>query len=216
MAAIRSHVAVRCLLHAAELPGPEGCFVFDGGLPQYPAGIAGVLLPHEHFVRARELLASGAARVYLGEAALRDSATVQRLSSEFGGARVGVYVAARRMEASWTIDSVSNADFRFMTPSVCEPCWEILDHAGTRTATHAGWWIGEMFALGASSALVRVDLADDADLNICAGLVERFGERLWIAPQRGTQAQLERWVAEAKVRQLVLPSELFASAEQAA
>jgi len=193
-----------------------GCFVFDGGLPHYPAGIAGVVLPCERFARAAQLLASGVAKVYLGEAALRDSSVVEQLSSQFGSARVGLYVPATRMEVSWAIDSVSNADFKFMAPSACEPCWEILDHAGTRTGTHAGWWIGEMLARGASSALVQVRLADDADLNIYAGLVERFGDRLWLAPSGATRAEIEAWMREGTVRQLALPAELYADMAQAA
>ncbi len=213
---LRIDVAVRCLVRATELPGPADCFAIDDGQPHSPARIAGMILPREPLARARELLASGAAKVYLGEAALHDSSAVQRLSAEFGGARVGIYVPARRMDVSWSIDSISNADFKFMMPSVCEPCWEILDHAGARTGTHAGWWIGEMFALGASSALVQADLADDTDLNICAGLVERFGERLWIGPLGAAGGDIESWMREGTVRQLVLPAELYAGLEQAA
>ena len=193
-----------------------GCFVFDAALPRYPAGFAGVVLPCEDPDRAGELLAGGVPKVYLGAAALRDSAVVPRLAARFGSERVGVYVPAARMEVSWSIEPVSNADFKFMTPSVCEPCWEILDHAGARTGIHAGWWIGEMLARGASSALVQVRLADDTDLNIYAGLVERFGERLWLAPLGATRAEIEAWMREGTLRQLALPAELYADVEKAA
>jgi hypothetical protein len=165
-----------------------------------------LILPGEPLRRARELLAGGTAKVYLGHAALVDASAIGRLSAEFGRDRIGVYVPVKRMEVSWAIDTLSNADFKFMRPSVGEPCWEILDGCGERTGTHAAWWIGEMLAGGASSALVRVEMEDDADLNICAGLVERFGERLWLSPHDCSPAQLARLTIEGKAHQLVLPA----------
>ena len=168
------------------------------------------LLPSEPLSRARELLATVPGRIYLGHAALVDGAAVGRLAAEFGSERIGIYVPARRMEVSWAIDTLSNADFKFMRPSVCEPCWEILDGAGGRTGTHAAWWIGEMLSSGASSAFVRVEMEDDADLNICAGLVERFGERVWLSPHGCSDEQLARWAVEGKARQLALAADELA------
>jgi hypothetical protein len=135
-----------------------------------------------------------------------DSGAIGRLAAEYGSKRIGIYVPAKRMEVSWAIDTLSNADFKFMRPSVCEPCWEILDGAGERTGTHAAWWIGEMLSSGASSAFVRVEMEDDADLNICAALVERFGERLWLSPHGCSPELLARWTLEGKARQLALPA----------
>ena len=194
-------------------PGVAIRYISDGFLvdPETEGTVAAaVLLPTEPLSRARELLATTTAGIYLGHAALVDGTAVGRLAAEFGSGRVGVYVPAKRMEVNWAIDTLSNADFKFMRPSVCEPCWEILDGSGKRTGTHAAWWIGEMLAAGASSALVRVAMEDDADLNICAGLVERFGERVWVNPDERSHAELTRWVQEGKVRQLALTADDFA------
>ena len=108
-------------------------------------------MPDGDGAHARALLLAGAPCVFIGEAALRDSALVEALVAEFGSKRIGLYVPVRRMQVNWSMDAVSNADFRVMTPSVCEPCWEILRADGSRSGTHAGWWIGEMFRLGASA-----------------------------------------------------------------
>jgi len=40
-----------------------------------------------------------------------------------------------------------------------------------------------MMKLGASEALLRVDIGDDADLNLCADCSERFGDGVWIGPK---------------------------------
>ncbi len=186
-------------------------YISDGFLHDEPqigdtGAASSVILPTESVNRARELLAQRTTRVYVGHAALTDGSAVGRLSAEFGKQRIGIYVPVRRMEVSWAIDAVSNADFKFMRPSVCEPCWEVVDGCGERTGTHAAWWIGEMFAAGASSALLRLDMQDDADLNICAGLVERFGERLWLSPHDCSAEQLARWTDEGKARQLAVPA----------
>jgi hypothetical protein len=210
MGELPAGVTVRCLARAGEPPWAEAAFLFDGALPEDLTSVSGVVLPRGPAARAQELLARGIAKVYLGQAALDDATAVGRLTDKFGGDRVGVYAPARRMEVTWAIDTVSNADFRFMTPSLCEPCWEILNHAGERTGAHVAWWIGRMFELGASSALVRADIADDADLNICASLAERFGERLWIGPLFATECDVVKWTAEAGVRQLVVPAEIYA------
>ena len=171
---------------------------------------AGIVLPAEGEARAAALLDAGATRVFVGDAALKDAGVVERLAGRFGAARVGVYVPARRMAVAWSFDQVSNADFKVVTPSVCEPCWEILraDHSASGTRVH--WWLGEMMKRGASAALVRVDLRDDADLNLCAGLVEELGERLWLGPLEDTEPALADWLAYGRLARIVLPPTLYA------
>jgi hypothetical protein len=114
------------------------------------------------------------------------------------------------MDVTWSFDTVSNADFRVLTPSLCEPGWEILRADGSATGIEVAWWLGEMKKRGASTVLVQVDIGDDADLNLCAGLVEKLGDRLWIAPHRQAEPVLADWVAYGKVAQIALPPALFA------
>lgn len=202
--------AIRLLLDSPPERGCEPAFVFDcAGPPGDPAAIEGIILRGGGADEARRLLSGGAPRVYLGEAALRDSAVIGQLAAEFGSGRIGVYVPARRMQANWSMDIVSNADFRVMTPSVCEPCLEVLRADGARSGTHAAWWIGEMFGLGASSALLRADFADDDDLNILAGLTERWGDRLWLAPLHGTAPDFASWVGLGGATRLAVPDALY-------
>lgn len=208
-------VIVRCI--AAELPTPdiEPAFLFDGpALPHDLAAVCGVLLLSEREARARELLARGCPRVYVGEAALLDSGVIERLARDFGPQRVGVYVPAKRMGVNWSLDPVSNADFKVMTPSMCEPCWEVLTADGRRTGTIASWWIGEMLRRGAAAALVRADIRDDADLNICAALAEQCGARLWIGPLEDEDARFAEWVTLARVTQLAVPEASYHANEQ--
>lgn len=150
----------------------------------------------------RAILDAGAQLVFIGEDALLDGTLVERLASEYGGGRIGLHVPVRRMQVSWSMDIDSNADFRVMTPSVCEPCWEILRADGSGSGTHAAWWLGEMFRLGASQALIQVDMADDTDLNILAGLTERWGDRLWLAPLTDPAPDFSAWVELGGARQL--------------
>jgi hypothetical protein len=83
---------------------------------------------------------------------------------------------------------------------------------GETTGTHALWWIGEMLMIGASEALLRVDVRDDADLNLCAECVERFAERVWIGPLTDEAPMLGDWVRYGHARRLALPPALFARA----
>ncbi len=201
---------VRPLLDTPLLREGEPAFVFEcTALPGDPALIEGIVLRSGGAEQARSLLAQGAPRVYLGEAALLDSTVVGKLAAEFGGERIGVYVPARRMQVSWSMDTVSNADFRVMTPSVCEPCWEILRADGSGSGTHAAWWIGEMFRLGAADALMRADIEDDADLNILAGLTECWGDRLWLAPLNEANPDLEAWVGLGRASRLAVPDAIY-------
>ncbi len=164
-----------------------------------------VVLESGSEMRARELLEHGAARVLLADAAMLDSTAVSRLSQQYGPERIGVSVRAKKRDISWSLDTVSNADFRCLTPSVGKAGWEIVMSDGTATGTDAEWWLGEMFALGASVALIRADIQDD-DLNLCAGLVENYGEKLWFSPWQHPDADLEPWVRYGQIRQLLLPT----------
>jgi hypothetical protein len=213
-----SPVTVRRIGAGSPAPGTEPAFLFDGpDLPADLSAVCGLLLPSQGEDRARALLARGSPGVYLGEAALIDSGVIERLARDFGAQRIGVYVPARRMGVSWNLDRVSNADFKVMTPSVCEPCWEILMADGRRTGTIASWWIGEMFKLGASAALVRADIRDDADLNICAVLGEQCGDRLWMGPLEDEDSRFAEWVSLATVRRLAVPENVYyANAQLAA
>jgi hypothetical protein len=202
--ALRPEVAVRRLCES--LPAGEGeppVFLVDCNLiPADPRRIEGIVMPDGGKARIRAILDAGASRVFIGEDALLDSTLIEELSAEFGSKRIGLYVPVRRMQVNWSMDTVSNADFRVMTPSVCEPCWEILRADGTRSGTHAAWWIGEMFRLGAADALIRADIEDDADLNILAGLTERWGDRLWLAPLADPAPDFAAWVELGGARQL--------------
>lgn len=171
--------------------------------------LSGMLPPEGGEAGIRAILDAGAQHVFIGEDALLDGALVEKLVTEYGSGRIGLHVPVRRMQVSWSMDIDSNADFRVMTPSVCEPCWEILRADGTRSGTHAAWWIGEMFRLGASAALVQVDIEDDADLNILAGLTERWGDRLWLAPLNETNPDLESWVNLGGAARLAVPDAIY-------
>lgn len=182
-------------------------FVFDKpGVEELAAVCAGIVLPERAGAEARAaiLLDAGAPLVLLGESALFDSELVRRLAESHPG-KVGIYAPAQRQAVSWTLDTVSNADFRTMTPSVCEPAWEVIKANGAPTGTLLAWWLAAMRDLGATQFLVHANVRDDADLNILAGLVESFGEQLWIAP-RDEEGCLpyDDWVDYGHCRQLVL------------
>jgi hypothetical protein len=185
---------------------PEGMhFVHDdAGLPASLENLS-VVLENGTEARAGELLERGASRVLLADAALLDSAIVARLAQQYGRERIGVSVLARKRHVSWTMDTVSNEDFNCLTPSYGKPGWEIVMSDGTATGTDAEWWLGEMLTLGASLALIRADIEDD-DLNLCAGLMETHGNKLWFSPRQLPDADLEPWVRYGRIRQLLLPA----------
>jgi hypothetical protein len=186
-------------------PFAEPVFIFDGdGLSEDLAHVSVVLISAGR-ERARELMARGAARVLLGEAALLDSSLIETLSKELGADKVGVWVPALRMEVSWVLDITSNADFRCVTPSCGKPAWEVLKSDGSRSGTDAGWWLGAMLERGASLALLGADVADDTGLNLCAELVEQFGTRLWLTPLADLDADLLPWIRYGQARNLAIP-----------
>ncbi|MBL0354185.1 MAG: hypothetical protein IPP03_16585 [Dechloromonas sp.] len=185
-------------------------FVFDApGLTDFKNREASVVLPVGNEERAETLLTAGASRVLVGEAALSDSKVISRLAAKFGAERVGLCVPVRKLAVDWSFETVSNADFKVVTPSLCEPTWEILRADGIGTGTHVEWWIGEMLARGAQTVLVLADIRDDTDLNLCASLVEKLGERLWIAPLSDSEPPLAEWIEFGQVRQLALPTKLY-------
>jgi hypothetical protein len=190
---------------ASDEVAPEGeHFVCDD--TTLPASLQNhnVVLEHGTETRANELLERGARRVFLGDAALLDSTAIARLAQQYGSERIGVSVLARKRHVSWTLDTVSNEDFNCLTPSYGKPGWEIVMSDGSATGTDAEWWLDEMLTLGASTALIRADIQDD-DLNLCAGLMETHGNKLWFSPWQFPDADLEPWVRYGQIRQLLLP-----------
>lgn len=178
----------------------------DGdGLPESLLGV-NVVLGSGTEARASELLARGAERVWLGDLALLDSSSVARLVDEHGNEHIGIWLAAQKTGISWSLDGVApNAGFKCMMPSLGVAGWDVLKNDGTSTGTDAEWWVGQMLALGASMALISMDMHDD-DLNICAGLIESHGDKLWFSPRLQPNADLEPWIRWGQVRQLVLPT----------
>lgn len=188
--------------------------VFDGpGVEAVAALCAGVILASGDEQRVATLFAAGADCVYVGEAALQDSTVIERLVAAHGAKRVGIYAPLRRQTVSWSFETVSNADFKTVTPSHCEPAWEVLRADGAGTGTLAAWWLQAMRELGATRFLARVDIHDDTDLNLCAGLVEEFGTALWIGPLAEAAPRLADWVDYGQCRQLILPEAAFAQRE---
>ncbi|PWB51979.1 MAG: hypothetical protein C3F18_08650 [Nitrosomonadales bacterium] len=191
--------------NAEDGPFPEPVFVLDGNnLPQ-DLSHASIVLRHAGGERACELVARGAERVLIGEAALLDSSLIETLVKALGAEKVGVWVPARRMEVNWSLDLYSNADFKCITPSHVKPAWEILKSDGSRSGTDAAWWLGQMLGRGASLALLGVDIADDTDLNLCAELEEQFGSQLWLTPLAVAEADLLPWIVFGLARNLVIP-----------
>ncbi|MEO8332021.1 MAG: hypothetical protein ABI479_06275 [Gallionella sp.] len=195
---------------ANTLHGAEPVVVFDSdGLPEELVGVS-VVSRTGGRERVIELVGRGADQVLIGEPALLVSELIKTLSAELGAGKVGVWVPARRRKVSWTLDLVSNNDFKCLTPSYGKASWEILMNDGTETGTDVEWWIAQMFELGASRALLGVDIEDDGDLNICAGLVERFGASLWLTPLMQPEADLLPWIRLGQARNLVVPALQYA------
>jgi hypothetical protein len=190
---------------AAEV-APEGlCFMHDS--EDLPASLANICVVVADGTEeyASMLLDCGAAMVVLGDLALLDSLAVERLVQKHGGERIGVWLRAVKKHVTWSIDYISNEDFNCLTPSVGAPGWELSWNDGSLTGTDAQWWLGKMLSLGASKALISMDMQDD-DLNICAGLIEDHGDKLWFSPWQQPDADIEPWVRYGQVRQLALPA----------
>ncbi len=193
-------------IKAGELPVGDVCFVEDGpGLPESLARL-NVAMGEGGEARADELLARGAERVLLGDLALEDSSAVERLVAQHGGERIGLWVRSVRAVSSWTLDAETpSAGFKCMLPSMGIAGWDVLKNDGTSTGTDAEWWVGQMLERGVSQVLVSNDLQDE-DMNICATLVLKHGDKLWFSPRLDPHADLEPWVRWGQVRQMVLPA----------
>jgi hypothetical protein len=202
---------LRPFASAIEPEVDDAVFVHDAaGCEAVAARCAGIVLAKGDEARAAALLAAGAPAVFLGETALLDSAVVERLASSHPG-RVGIYAPVARQSVSWSLETVSNADFKTLAPSICEPSWEVLRADGSPTGTLLLWWLKALAERGAAHFLVAADIADDTDLNILAGLVEEFGERLWLTPRSERPMRpLQEWVAYGHCRRLALPDDRLA------
>lgn len=195
----------RCLTFddTAQVDGED--LVFDApGVEAVAALCAGIILASGDEHRAATLFAAGADCLFIGEAALRDSTAIERLVAAHGADHIGIYAPLRRQSVSWSFETISNADFKTVTPSHCEPAWEVLRVDGSGTGTLASWWLAAMRDLGASRFLVQVDIRDDTDLNICAGLIEEFDAALWIGPLTDATPQLADWIDYGQCRRLAL------------
>ncbi len=170
---------------------------------------AQVVLAGESEATVISLLQAGAKKVFLGEVALLDSSAVTRLVQNFGSERVGLHLPVQRQAVSWSFETESNEDFNVVTPSLCEPVWEVLRANGVPSGVRAANWVNAMLQHGVSTILLRADIADDADLNLCAGLVENVGDKLWVAPLNDTTPPLADWIEFGQVRQLALPVALY-------
>lgn len=170
---------------------------------------AHVVLGAESEVTAAALLDGGAHRVFIGEAALRDGDVVGRLLKRFGPARIGLHVPVRRQSVSWSFETESNADFSVVTPSLCEPTWEVLHANGESSGVRAAAWMEAMQQLGVQTILMRADICDDTDLNLCAGAVETLGDKLWISPLHDAAPPIADWIRFGQATQIALPIGLY-------
>lgn len=170
---------------------------------------AGVVLGAESEATATALLDAGISKVFVGEAALRDAGVMPRLLKRFGAARVGLHVPVQRQAVSWSFETESNADFRVVTPSLCEPTWEVHKADGAPSGIRANMWIDDMLQRGVQSILLRADIYDDTDLNLCAGMVEALGTKLWIAPLNDPAPAIVDWIRYGQATQLALPAALY-------
>lgn len=170
---------------------------------------ASVVLGAESEATAAALLEAGISRVLVGEAALRDAGVMARLVQRFGAARLGLHVPVQRQAVSWSFETESNADFSVVTPSLCEPGWEALLASGAPSGILVNGWLDAMLRHGLQTVLLRVDLRDDADLNLCAGMVEELGSRLWLAPLSDPAPAIADWISFGQVTQLALPAALY-------
>ena len=182
----------------------QAAFMFDrGDIPTRLSNV-GVVLESGGLAQARARLAAGARQVLLADSALRDSAVMRSAVAEFGADRVGAWLPLKRMEVGWSLDSQSNGDFKCMVPSNPQARWEVLTSDMQRTGAEAGGWIEQLARLGVTTVLLSVDMHDERDLDLCAGLMERFAERLWFSPLTAASADLASWVEFGQVRRLVL------------
>lgn len=170
---------------------------------------AGIVLGAESEQKAVALLDAGVEKVFVGDAAVRDLTVMKRLLERFGAKRVGLHVPVRRQAVNWSFDTHSNEDFSVVTPSLCAPAWEILYTNGDESGLLAEGWVGAMARHGVQSVLMRVDIRDDDDLNLCAGMVELLGDKLWLGPLADPRPAIADWIRYGQASQLALPTALY-------
>ncbi|WP_127474921.1 HisA/HisF-related TIM barrel protein [Sulfurivermis fontis] len=164
---------------------------------------AHVVMERGALARIETLLAAGASRVLLGEKALLDTTMVQDAIARFGTQRIGLWLPARRMAVSWSLDRESNADFSFVMPTCPVPRWELLLADGTGTGTDAAWFAREMARQGVEQLVISLHQATADDLGLCAELSEELGDRLWLTFAEGGSDPAP-WIAHGGVRQLIV------------
>ena len=184
--------------------GPH--FMFDRGtVPNRLAGVS-VVLESGGLPRARLRLAAGAQQVLLGDVTLQQPGIVKAAVEEFGPDRMGIWLPARRAPVSWALDSQSNGDFKCMVPSNPQARWDVLRSDRQPAGLDAGGWMAKLVDCGVKTILVAVDMEDDRDLDLCAGLMEQYGPHLWFTPLDRPAAELSAWVEYGQARRLVLPA----------
>ena len=194
-------------------PYPRFADVRQSPMPSAARGVC-VVIDEASIGHAQALLRAGAPMAFIAATSTTSLEHVARLAGDAGSQHVGVFIDAAPMEVRWHLDSESNADFRTLVPSMPEACWELLDARADRTGIRVDACLRRAFERGATAAIVRVELGEprDSDLNVCAGLVERFGQRIWIAPRDATPCSLEPWIRYAGASRFVLPPEWHAAA----
>lgn len=178
-------------------------FMFDDETGTPVCNGAHVVMERGALARIETLLAAGARRVLLGEKALLDTALVQDAIERFGARRIGLWLPARRMAVSWSINRESNADFSFIMPTCPVPRWELLLADGTGTGTDAAWFAREMARQGVEQLVLSLHQSAPDDLGICAELCADLGERLWLTVAAG-QVDYTEWIGCGGVRQLIV------------
>lgn len=198
---------------ASALPPAQPAFMMDRGPTSARLSRISVVLPGAGLTQARARLAAGAGQVLFADAARQDPALMRAALAEFGVERVGAWIPARRMPVSWAMDTQSNGDFKCMVPSNPQARWEVLGSDLQGTGTDAAVWIEQLARMGVTTVLVSTSMHDERDLDLCAGLIEDFGKRLWFSPLKAAEADLASWVEFGQVRQLVLPDDVAGQAQ---
>lgn len=196
----------------AAAPAPQ-TFMMDRGPTSARLNHISVVLPAAGLTQARARLAAGAQQVLMADAARQDPALMRAALDEFGIERVGAWIPTRRMPVSWALDTQSNGDFKCMAPSNPQARWEVLSSDLQGTGLDAAVWLEQLARMGVGTVLVSASMQDDRDLDLCAGLVEDFGERLWLSPLKTSKVALSDWVEFGHAHRLVLPDDAAGRAQ---
>lgn len=181
-------------------------FIFDKGNDLVDISGCYVVAPKANQARIEALMAAGASQVLLGETALLDSNLMNEVISEYGK-RIGIWLPVRRASTNWSLDSESNADFRFVSFSRPQPRWLVLRADGSLTDVDALWWAEEMLKAGCSSVMVSVKEPEDDDLLACAEMSEIATDHFWLDTGSIDIEELRFWVKYGHAHQLVVPAE---------